>query len=158
FLCTRDGRRLETSSAIAPLRDSTGAVCGGLAIIHDVTEQARAQRALQQAEKLALLGGIAHELSNPLAAVVGQAELLGAAAANRADEALGAMAERILDSAVGCYRVVKAFKSLASRGETERRPLALNDVVSDVLGSAARWLRTDRIEVTRALAPELPAL
>ncbi len=158
LISTPDGRCLEASAAVAPLRDSAGQVSGGVAIIRDMTEQTRVQRSLQQAEKLALLGGVAHELTNPLAAVVAQAELLGVAAANRGDSPLSAMAQRILDSATGCFRIVKAFHGLARRGTPEPRPVALNDVVSCALDAVVRSLGNDGIEVIRALAPALPTL
>jgi PAS domain S-box-containing protein len=157
-ISTPDGRRLDASAAVAPLRDSSGKVSGGVAIVRDITEQTRVQRTLEQAEKLAILGGVAHELSNPLAAVVAQAELLGVAAEKRGDAPLGAMARRILDSATGCFRIVKAFHSLARRGAAEPRPIALNDVVTRALDSVAHSYGNDGLEIIRALAPDLPTV
>jgi two-component system NtrC family sensor kinase len=157
-ISTPDGRLVEASAAVAPLRDSSGKVRGGVAMIRDLTEQTRVQRTLEQAERLALLGGVAHELSNPLAVVVAQAELLGAAAENRGDAALSTMARRILDSATDCVRIVKAFHSLARQGVAEPRPVALNEVVSRVLDSLAPSFGNEGLEIIRALAPVLPTV
>ena len=70
-----------------PRRDEDGAVHDGHGIHLDITDRKRAEEelarsrdALHQSEKLAALGsllaGVSHELNNPLAAIVGQAEML----------------------------------------------------------------------------------
>jgi PAS domain S-box-containing protein len=158
-LRTPDGRRRETRSSIAPLRDATGAVSGGVAVVRDVTERRRTERTLEQAAKLALAGswlaGVAHELNDPLTAVVAQAEVLQIEASQRGEPALSEMAGRILESATWSSRVVRAFLGLARYGTPVRRPVAINDVVSTVLDLMAAPLACHRIEVESTLAPDL---
>ena len=60
----KDGRRLDVSLTISPLRDGTGNVVGASKIARDVTAQRAAER--RKDEFLAIL---AHELRNPLAPV-----------------------------------------------------------------------------------------
>jgi PAS domain S-box-containing protein len=159
-LRTPDGRHRETRSSIAPLRDATGAVSGGVAVVRDVTEHRRAERTLEQAARLALAGswlaGVAHELNDPLTAVVAQAEVLHIEASQRGELGLSEMARRILESATWSSRVVRAFLGLARYGTPARRPVALNEVISTSLDLMATLLASHRIEVASTLAPQLP--
>jgi PAS domain S-box-containing protein len=69
----KDGRPIEVSLAISPIRDSNGTITGASTIARDITERNRAADALRKTEKLAatgrLAGTMAHEINNPLEAV-----------------------------------------------------------------------------------------
>ena len=76
----KDGRRIDVSVTISPIKDAAGKVLGASAIKRDITEQKRANEEIRamtqqlwQAAKLASVGelaaSIAHELNNPLATV-----------------------------------------------------------------------------------------
>lgn len=69
----KDGKPLEVSLAISPIRTASGLVTGASTIARDVTERNRAADALRKTEKLAatgrLAGTMAHEINNPLEAV-----------------------------------------------------------------------------------------
>src|SRR5260370_4475393 len=71
--------RLLRASA-RPLHDETGRTIGIIASARDITEQQRLQQQLIQSERLAAMGhsiaGVAHELNNPLTAILGVTELL----------------------------------------------------------------------------------
>jgi signal transduction histidine kinase len=118
----------------------------------------RTQRLLQS-EKVAtmgaLLAGVAHELNNPLAVVMGQTVLLREAIkegplVSRAAK-IGAAAER-------CARIVRNFLSLARQRPTERGSVHLNLVIQEALEMLAYELRTESVEVTLDLAEGLPPL
>ena len=63
-----------------PLHDAIGAHQGVIASARDITEAKRIQQQLIQSERLAAMGqmiaGVAHELNNPLTAILGVTELL----------------------------------------------------------------------------------
>jgi len=69
----KDGRPVEVSLTISPIRNSSGAITGASTIARDITERNRAAEALRKTEKLAatgrLAGTMAHEINNPLEAV-----------------------------------------------------------------------------------------
>jgi PAS domain S-box-containing protein len=71
---TKSGERLDVSLTISPVRDATGRVIGAAKIARDVGQRKRAEEALRTSEKLASVGRlaatVAHEINNPLAAVV----------------------------------------------------------------------------------------
>lgn len=70
----RDGSEVPVMLSISPLRGVRGEVLGLSAIIRDITTQVRTEEILRRNEKLATAGRmsatIAHEINNPLEAVV----------------------------------------------------------------------------------------
>lgn len=68
------------SLTLSPMRDERGRVNSIIAVITDITDAAVLQAQLRHSEKMAALGqmvsGVAHEINNPLAAIVGYSDLL----------------------------------------------------------------------------------
>jgi PAS domain S-box-containing protein len=77
---TRLGKRIDVSLTISPVRDATGAIIGASKILRDISNRRRMERSLVEAEKIASAGRmaatIAHEINNPLEAVVNLLYLL----------------------------------------------------------------------------------
>jgi len=69
----KDGRRLNVSLSISPVRNQTGTIVGVAKIARDITTQKKLEEKLHTSEKLAAVGRlastIAHEINNPLEAV-----------------------------------------------------------------------------------------
>ena len=70
----RTGDRIEVSLTISPIRDGNGKVVGASKIVRDIAERRMMERLLIQTEKMVVTGRmaatIAHEINNPLEAVV----------------------------------------------------------------------------------------
>lgn len=68
------------SLTFSPMRDERGRVNSIILVITDITDAAVLQAQLRHSEKMAALGqmvsGVAHEINNPLAAIVGYSDLL----------------------------------------------------------------------------------
>ncbi len=77
---TKDGRHLNVSISVSPLRDLNGEIIGASAIARDITAQRRAEDQLRQAQKMEaigrLAGGVAHDFNNVLGIVNACAEFL----------------------------------------------------------------------------------
>ena len=65
---TKDGRLLDISLTISPVRDANGEIVGASKIARDITEQKRVASELREADrrKTEFLALLAHELRNPL--------------------------------------------------------------------------------------------
>ncbi|HEX8578406.1 MAG TPA: PAS domain S-box protein, partial [Allosphingosinicella sp.] len=122
-------------------------------------ELSRSREALHQSEKLAALGsllaGVSHELNNPLAAIVGQAEMLEEDSRGTPFEA---RAKKISAAADRCARIVQTFLAMARRREPQRNPVEPNLLIGDALQLAEYQLRTAGITATVECDPRVPAI
>jgi PAS domain S-box-containing protein len=68
---TKDGRLIDVSLTVSPIRDATGQVVGVSTIARDVTERKALERMKDE-----FVGTVSHELRTPLAAIKGFVELV----------------------------------------------------------------------------------
>ncbi|HVO13982.1 MAG TPA: ATP-binding protein [Alphaproteobacteria bacterium] len=137
----------------------------------DVTERNRTQEALHrtQAElahitRVTTLGeltaSIAHEVNQPLAAMVTNAEAclrwLDHERPNM-DEARGAI-DRIIRDGTRASDVIWRIRALAQKAESERTPIELNDLIADVLPLVRREVLSQRVALRLELAPGVPRI
>ena len=77
---TKSGRRLDVSLTISPVKDQQGQIIGASKILRDISGRKRMEQTLLQAEKIAatsrMAATIAHEVNNPLEAVMNLLYLL----------------------------------------------------------------------------------
>lgn len=119
----------------------------------------RQRESLRQTEKLgamgSLLAGVAHELNNPLAIVMGRANLLED---KLAGSPLQNDAQRIREAAERCGRIVRTFLNMARAKPARRAPVALNDIVHAAADMLGYTLRSHGIALELRLDPQLPQL
>jgi NO-binding membrane sensor protein with MHYT domain len=139
------------------------------ASVASLFERKRVEEALRQAQsdlahvtRVTTLGeltaSIAHEVNQPLAAVVTNAEAclrwLGRETPNL-DEARRAL-ERIIEDGNRAGEVIRHLRALSSKTETEKAPLDINDVVNEVIALVQHQLLSHRVSLRTELAPALP--
>jgi len=77
---TKDGRRVAVDITRTPVHSEKGEVIGSTVIIRDVTAKMEWEQQIYHTEKLASIGnlaaGVAHEINNPLAVMLGFTDLL----------------------------------------------------------------------------------
>lgn len=127
---------------------------------HSASQQIERQRdALRQSEKLSamgsLLAGVAHELNNPLAIVMGRASLLEEKCD---DPALLADVQRIREAAERCGRIVRTFLNMARSKPATRENVSLNDLTRAAAEMLNYSYRSHGIEMRLQLADELPSV
>jgi two-component system NtrC family sensor kinase len=114
---------------------------------------------LVQTEKLSTVGqfvaGVAHELNNPLAVVIGFSELL---VSKKPEEKFRTQLEIIGKSAQRCHKIVANLLSFSRVHRPERKAIALNSTIDEVVELMAYDLRTSNIEVVKDLQAALPPI
>lgn len=105
------------------------------AIYHDVTEHEETQRALREAEELAHIGrmasAVAHEIRNPLSAVVSGIRLL--TSTHRSDEERSVIFETILSESERLDSTLSDFLQFARPRNPRRRPVDLGRMGKDLV-------------------------
>jgi signal transduction histidine kinase/CheY-like chemotaxis protein len=153
---TRPARRvLERFSR--PVLDGEARPVGWLELYYDVTAKRQIQSKLLQTEKMAALGqlvsGIAHELNNPLTAIMGYAQLLlghGLRPSQLSE------ASKVFQQAERARRIVKNLLYFARENKPERTRVDLNEIVERTLALRSYELKVENISVECDLAADLP--
>ena len=157
----REFSTADSSLLIAVASQVAGAVERSL--LYEETRQAyenlrRTQEQLLHSEKLAAVGqlisGVAHELNNPLTAILGYSQLL-TSSGQVGPLALG-YTEKLYKQAQRTHRIVQNLLSFARQHRPERVPVQLNSILEDTLALRDYDLRMSQIRVHLDLAPELP--
>ena len=127
-------------------------------LIEDVTETKRLQEQLIQSEKLSAIGqliaGVAHELNNPLASVLGFADFLSEA--GQMPEGLAEPVRIIQQEAQRAAGVVKNLLTFARRQEQERRRMDLGPILQRTIALLNNQLIGLKVEARLAMEPGVP--
>jgi PAS domain S-box-containing protein len=94
---TKDGRRIDVSLTVSPLRDASGRVFGASKVARDITQRKQAEATLRDVDrrKDEFLAILAHELRNPLAPIRNSLHILRLTSQHDAvGEHVGDMMER----------------------------------------------------------------
>ena len=116
-----------------------------------------ARQQLIQAEKLSALGelvaGVAHELNNPLASVMGYVQLL---LTRDLPTEVQRRLETVFSEAERMARIVKNLLTFARKHPPEKRYLGLNGIIEKTLELKSYHFRVNQITVETDLDPDLP--
>jgi PAS domain S-box-containing protein len=115
------------------------------------------QEQLLQSEKMSAVGqliaGVAHELNNPLTAVLGYAQLLeGESLAGPARD----LVTKLYRQTQRTQRIVQNLLSFARQRKPQRIPVDIARVIDDMFALRAYDLRVNNIEIRRDFSPILP--
>src|SRR6202795_1216338 len=153
-----DWRRIRFN--FSPLSDEKGNIEGVVLSGRDVTDLKRLEEQLIQAEKLAAMGqmlaGVAHELNNPLTAIIGVTELL------REGQGLEESVKRQLElthrQARRAARIVQNLLEFSRPASPQKKPVDLNSIIERTLQLHEHSLRRNNVEVDFRLQPDFPGV
>jgi two-component system NtrC family sensor kinase len=132
-------------------------------ILYEETRQAyenlrRTQEQLLHSEKLAAVGqlisGVAHELNNPLTAILGYSQLL--TSSGQMGQQGIEYADKLYKQAQRTHRIVQNLLSFARQHKPERGPVQINQALEETLALRDYDLRMHNIRVHLDLAENLP--
>jgi PAS domain S-box-containing protein len=132
-------------------------------ILYEETRQAyenlrRTQEQLLHSEKLAAVGqlisGVAHELNNPLTAILGYSQLL--TSSGQMGQQGIEYADKLYKQAQRTHRIVQNLLSFARQHKPERVAVQINHAIEETLALRDYDLRMGNIRVHLELAQDLP--
>jgi len=118
----------------------------------------QAQEQLLQSEKMAAVGqlisGVAHELNNPLTAILGYSQLLKS---EELPNSRGAdFLEKLYKQAQRTHRIVQNLLSFARQHKAERSPVDLSQILEDTLTLREYDMNVNNIRIHRQFGRNLP--
>ena len=154
----KDGTWRYLRATSSPLFDAEGQITGVIASARDMTEMKQLEQQVIQSEKLAAMGqmiaGVAHELNNPLTAILGINDLLRERAA---DEDSRRQLELVQRQARRAAEIVQNLLTFARPPAPHRARLKLTELVQHTLQLHEYSLRLNNIRVDFDPAKDAPA-
>jgi signal transduction histidine kinase len=157
-ICTRDGQERSLLWNVTRWFDAHGDPMGFIACGQDITMRKHAERELQRADRLALVGqlaaGLAHEIGTPLNVIAGNAELLRQDLL--AQHLAVAELETIVAQADRITHLMERLLTFARVKEQQTEPLPLHIPLSRALHLMEPRFRREAITVAVEVPAELP--
>jgi two-component system NtrC family sensor kinase len=153
-----DGRAGQFSINLSPMRDEQGEVSSIVVVMTDISDVALMHAKLMHAEKMAAVGqlvsGVAHEVNNPLTAILGFADLL------MENPELPESARKdlrvILQEAQRTKQIVQNLLSFARQMPPQRKPVQVNSILRRTLQLRAYDFSSHGVEVSERFHEPLP--
>ena len=153
-----DGSMGHFSISLSPMRDEQNTVNSVVVVMTDITDAALLQAKLAHSEKMATIGrlvsGVAHEVNNPLAAILGFTDLLleNPEVPNGAREDL----QIILQETQRTKDIVQDLLSFARQRPVQREPVFVNNVLRQTIKLRSYDFASHGVEVTEEFEEALP--
>ena len=155
-----DGTTFPTACTVVGLKNSAGAITHFVGVERDITEELKLRDQLVHSERLSAMGelvaGVAHEINNPLQAIVGSVELM------MHDQPAGTSSpdlETVRREAARAGQIVRNLLSFVRRSASDRVPVDLNEIVRSTAGLREYHLRQCNIALVTTVHPTaLPVL
>lgn len=154
----RDGCTITVRLSVRAILNPEGVLEKWEGVAEDITERQRREELLRRMERMASIGtslaGVAHELNNPLAAIIGFAQLLLKRPHSPDDRAA---LEAINHEAIRSATVVKDLLAIARKRDIERHVATDVNVIIGYIARTRRYaLETAGISCRLDLDPALP--
>ncbi len=152
-----DGSTFLSSCSVMALSGGAGRVSYFVAVERDVTNETQLHEQLIHSERLAAVGqlvsGVAHELNNPLQAIIGFTELL--IEAERRKE-MRADLEQVRSEAHRAAKIVRNLLAFVRRSAAERATASLNDLVQATVALRKYEFSMSGLTLEESYALDLP--
>lgn len=159
---TKDGRPIQVSVSASVMTDHRGSPAGIVYVASDISERKRIESQLRHSEKLAalgtLLGGVAHELNNPLFMISGQVQLLQELVKRGRPEDLDETLAHTQQAVERCSAIVNRFLRMMRSAAGRREACRLDEIMRQTLDLVGNDLKIHNISVQMTVQPFLPPI
>jgi PAS domain S-box-containing protein len=152
----KDGRLIDISLTVSPIRLPNGTIIGASKIARDITEQKELRRAAEEASQAKdhFLAMLSHELRTPLNAVLGYIDMLrtNVLPENQREKAIAIVARnaelltRLVNDVLDTSRITSGKLTM------ELRDCDISEIVTEVVDSVRGTANAKRIELTANIA------
>src|ERR1700756_5661824 len=153
----KDGNWRTMRAAGSQLVDADGKISGIIISVRDITVERKLEQQIVQSERLAamgaMIGGVAHELNNPLTSIMGVSELLQDTETNETSRKQLAMLQQQARRAAEIVQNLTYFARPPAPGKSR---ISLVEVVERTLNLHAYSLRKNNITVDFLKEPGIP--
>ena len=153
-----DGVSAQFSVNFSPISGEDGRVSNIVVVMTDVTDSAMLRSKLMHAEKMAAVGqlvsGVAHEVNNPLTAILGFTDLL--LENPNTPESTRHNLRVILQEAQRTKQIVQNLLSFARQMPPQRQPVQLNSILQRTVHLRSYDFMSHGIQVVERLDESLP--
>lgn len=145
---------------LSPMRSASGEVNSLVAVMTDITDVAMLQAKLMHTEKMAAVGqlvsGVAHEVNNPLTAIMGFADLL----IDTPELSTEAKADLrvIVHEAQRTREIVRNLLSFARQTPPEKQAVDLHQVLRRTISLRSYDLSNEAVQLIEQFDPKLPTV
>jgi len=155
----KDGTTFPVAASVVPLIDDRGDPTHVVSVEQDISEERRLKQQLIHSERLSAVGqlvaGVAHEINNPLQAVMGFTELL---IETEDRPKVRADLEQIRSDARRAAKIVHNLLLFARRETLERSVADLNEIVRSTVALRSFELRNSRVQLDQRFDENLPLI
>ncbi|HEY3489160.1 MAG TPA: ATP-binding protein [Candidatus Deferrimicrobiaceae bacterium] len=140
-----NGQEIWISTAIAPLRNTGGAVIGAIAVVQDITYRKNLEEHLLHAQKMEaigqLAGGVAHDFNNILTVIYGYASLVRMNMP--ADARWRQEIDQVIAASERAAHLTRSLLAFSRKQVMAPRPIDLNALVRHIQGMLTRIIGED---------------
>ena len=155
-----NGTQGKFSVNLSPMRDDRGEVSSVVVLMTDITDTSMIQAKLMHTEKMAAVGqlvsGVAHEVNNPLTAIMGFSDLLmenpDVPGSARKD------LQVILEEAQRTKEIVQNLLSFARQRPPQRQPVQINGILRKTIALRAYDFANHGVQIVEKFDERLPEL
>ncbi len=148
---SKEGKNIPVLFSGSVMRGTDGCIHGIVCMVKDIREEKKMREHLLRSEKLSSIGtfvsGVAHELNNPMTAVLGFSEIL----ISRKDLPPEVIDDlyKVFESAKRCSNIVKNLLKFSSKHNPGKTCININEVISNTLALQEYRFQEHNIRINR---------